>query len=115
MTVHSRITPPSEQAQALTVEAPQTERLSSLPLPIAFTAIAISCGMAFRAFDGSAGQAFSAILNATLLYAAVVRQPPTRDFWLRALPVLGLAAAAIGWGLFATLGVSGGVLPDYVL
>lgn len=90
-------------------------RLSTLPLPVALVATGISCGMAFRAFDGLAGQALSALVNALLLYAAFLRQPPAAAFWRRAVPVLGLVLAAVVWGLMATLRVSGGVLPDYVL
>lgn len=89
--------------------------LPTLPLPVAIVCIGISCGMAFRAFDGLAGQSLSAIINASMLYVAFLRQPPTPLFWRNAMPVLLLVSGAILWGLFATFLASGYTFPDYAL
>lgn len=104
----------SRTGTALVLLGPaRREIIPDFPLPVWVVAVGISIGMGFRAFDGLAGNALSAMINSSLLYAAIVRQPPTRTAVRKAAPVLALLLGAGFWGVVATLHVSGGVLPDY--
>ncbi|WP_429614781.1 O-antigen ligase family protein [Sphingobium olei] len=87
--------------------------LSSRPLPVWLAAGGISAGMAFRAFDGLAGQACAALINGLLFYTALLCAPAMPGFWRRAARPLACAGAAVLWALVATIGVSGG-MPDYL-
>ncbi|WP_293978844.1 O-antigen ligase [Sphingobium sp.] len=88
--------------------------ISAVPLPVWLATAGISAGMAFRAFDGLAGQACAALINGLLFYVALMRAPVSGDFWRRAAGPLACFAAALLWALFATLHVSDGV-PDYLM
>ena len=84
------------------------------PLPVPLVVAVISCGMMFRAFDGSWGQALSCLLNTCLLAAALWRTPPGLDFWRRGTIVFVLVAGAICWVTAITF-LTLDAFPDYAL
>lgn len=83
-----------------------------MPIPQFLLAILLSLGMAVRAFDSTAGQAMSCIVNAALLGWLLIKAAPTMNFWRRAAPVIGCVLAAVTWGVLMSFQFDGS-LPDY--